>query len=111
LRSPDPSCNPYLAFAVMLHAGLDGIEQGLEAPDPVRENIYDFDEQRREEYGIDTLPSTLAEAVDALEADEVITDALGSHVTEKFVEAKRAEITDYRVSVSQWELDRYLETF
>jgi glutamine synthetase len=111
LRSPDPSCNPYLAFAVMLQAGLDGIERGLEAPDPVRENIYDFDEDKREEYGIDTLPSTLEQAVDALEADEVVADALGSHVVEKFVEAKRAEITEYRVDVSQWELDRYLETF
>jgi glutamine synthetase len=111
LRSPDPSCNPYLAFAAMLQAGLDGIERDLEAPDPVRENIYEFDEDMREEYDIDTLPSTLEGAVDALEADEVVTDALGNHVVEKFVEAKRTEITEYRTSVSQWELDRYLETF
>jgi glutamine synthetase len=111
LRSPDPSCNPYLAFAAMLQAGLDGIERDLEAPDPVRENIYEFDEDMREEYDIDTLPSTLEGAVDALETDEVVTDALGNHVVEKFVEAKRTEITEYRTSVSQWELDRYLETF
>jgi len=111
LRSPDPSCNPYLALAVMLQAGLDGIERGLEAPDPVRENIYDFDEQKREEYGIDTLPGNLGEAIDALEADEVVMDALGPHVSEKFVEAKRAEFSEYIVDVSDWELDRYLETF
>ncbi|MDF9744819.1 glutamine synthetase family protein [Natrinema salsiterrestre] len=111
LRSPDPSCNPYLALAVMIHAGLDGIENDLDCPDPVRENIYDFDEAKREEYGIDTLPSNLGEAVDALEEDEAIYDALGDHVSAKFVEAKRQEYKDYLVDVSDWELDRYLETF
>jgi glutamine synthetase len=111
LRSPDPSCNPYLAFAVMINAGLDGIERGLEAPDPVRENIYEFDEAKREEYGIDTLPSNLGEAVDALEADEEIFGALGEHVGPKFVEAKNAEFQEYIVEVSDWELDKYLETF
>ena len=111
LRSPDPSCNPYLAFAAMISAGLDGIERGLKCPDPVRENIYEFDEERREEYGIDTLPTTLAESVDALESDEVLLDALGDHVADTFIEAKREEVTDYRVSVSEWEKDRYLETF
>ncbi|WP_049925255.1 type I glutamate--ammonia ligase [Halopiger goleimassiliensis] len=111
LRSPDPSCNPYLAFAVMIHAGLDGIERDLECPDPIRENIYEFDEQKREEYGIETLPSNLGQAVDALENDEVIYDALGEHVAPKFVEAKSQEFEDYLVDVSQWEIDRYLETF
>ncbi|WP_256296107.1 type I glutamate--ammonia ligase [Haloarchaeobius salinus] len=110
-RFPDPSCNPYLAFAALIHAGLDGIEQGLECPDPVRENIYEFDEQKREEYGIETLPTNLGEAVDALEEDEVVADALGDHVYEKFTEAKRAEFKDYLVDVSEWELDRYLEKF
>jgi glutamine synthetase len=111
LRSPDPSCNPYLALAVMLHAGLDGIEKDLDAPDPVRENIYEFTEADREERGIETLPSTLGQAVTALEADDVILDALGPHVSEKFVQAKTAEYTDFLASVSQWEIDRYLETF
>src|SRR6056297_3147468 len=69
-RFPDPSCNPYLGFASLIHAGLDGIERGLECDDPVRENIYEFDEQKREEYGITTLPSNLGESLDALEADE-----------------------------------------
>ncbi|MFC4249159.1 type I glutamate--ammonia ligase [Natribaculum luteum] len=111
LRSPDPSCNPYLALAVMIHAGLDGIEKDLEAPDPVRENIYEFDEAKREEYGIDTLPANLGEAVEALEADEAMLEALGDHVSEKFIEAKKQEFGDYIVEVSEWELDRYLETF
>ena len=110
-RAPDPSCNPYLALAVMIHAGLDGVENDLECPDPVRENIYDFDEDKREEYGIETLPGNLGEAIDALEEDEVITSALGPHVSEKFVEAKRQEFSEYIADVSQWELDRYLETF
>ncbi|KAB1186920.1 MULTISPECIES: type I glutamate--ammonia ligase [Haloferax] len=110
-RFPDPSCNPYLALAALIHAGLDGIERGLECPDPVRENIYEFDEEKREEYGIETLPKDLGAAVDALEEDEVIQNALGDHVYDKFVEAKRAEFKDYLVSVSEWELDRYLETF
>ena len=111
LRSPDPSCNPYLALAVMIRAGLDGIERGLEAPEPVRENIYEFDDQKRRDYGIETLPGNLEEAIDALEDDEVILDALGDHVSEKFVEAKRQEWHEYKPVVTQWELDRYLETF
>ncbi|MDQ2051203.1 type I glutamate--ammonia ligase [Natronolimnohabitans sp. A-GB9] len=111
LRSPDPSCNPYLAIAVMIHAGLDGIERDLECPDPVRENIYEFDEQKREEYGIDTLPSNLGDAIEALEDDEVVYDALGEHVAPKFIEAKSQEFEEYLIDVSQWELDRYLETF
>jgi glutamine synthetase len=111
LRSPDPSCNPYLALAAMIHAGLDGIENDYDCPEPVRENIYDFDEEKREEYGIDTLPSNLGEAVDALEADEAITSALGPHIAEKFVEAKRQEFHEYLVEVSEWEKERYLEKF
>jgi glutamine synthetase len=111
LRSPDPSCNPYLAFAAMIHAGLDGIERDLDCADPVRENIYEFDETKREEYGITTLPSNLGEAVDALETDEVIQEALGEHVTEKFIEAKSQEFGEYIVEVSDWEIDRYLEKF
>ena len=111
LRSPDPSCNPYLALAAMLHAGLDGIEKGLDAPDPVRENIYEFTEADREARGIETLPSTLGQAVTALQGDDVILDALGPHVSEKFLQAKTQEYTEFLASVSEWEIDRYLETF
>ena len=110
-RFPDPSCNPYLAFAALVHAGLDGIENDLDCPDPIRENIYEFGEEEREEYGIGTLPTNLGEAVDALEEDEVIMNALGPHTSEQFVKAKREEFSDYLVDVSQWELDRYLDTF
>jgi glutamine synthetase len=110
-RFPDPSCNPYLALAVLITAGLDGIERGLECDDPVRENIYEFDEAKREEYGIETLPKNLGDALDALETDELVYSALGSHVGPKFVEAKNSEFRDYLVSVSDWELEQYLETF
>ncbi|WP_253737358.1 type I glutamate--ammonia ligase [Halohasta salina] len=110
-RFPDPSCNPYLAFAALLNAGIDGIERDLDAPDPIRENIYEFDEEKREEYGIETLPTNLGEAIEALENDEVIYSGLGEHAGPKFVEAKKAEFKDYLVDVSQWELDEYLEKF
>lgn len=111
LRAPDPSCNPYLALAVMLRAGLDGVERDLDAPEPVRENIYEFDESKRRDYGIETLPGNLNSALDALEEDEVILDALGDHVAEKFLQAKRQEWNDYKPVVTEWELDNYLQTF
>ncbi|MFW5957170.1 MAG: type I glutamate--ammonia ligase [Natronomonas sp.] len=110
-RFPDPSCNPYLALAALVNAGMDGIERGLKAPEPVRENIYEFDEAKREEYGIDVLPANLGEALEALEDDDVVLDGLGPHVGPKFLEAKAAEFDEYNLDVSQWELDRYLETF
>jgi len=110
-RFPDPSCNPYLALAALIAAGLEGIEKDLDAPDPIRENIYEFGEEEREEYGIDTLPSNLGEAISALENDDVVLDALGDHVSEKFIEAKTEEHTGYRVQVSDWEKERYLEKF
>jgi len=110
LRCPDPSCNPYLAFAVMLAAGLDGIERGLEAPPPVNEDVYDFNEEDLRERAIGVLPGTLGEALRALGEDPVIREALGEHVYGAFVRAKQAEWDDYRIRVSQWELERYLET-
>jgi glutamine synthetase len=110
LRFPDPSCNPYLAFAVMLAAGLDGIEQGLAAPPPVNEDVYDFDEDDLRERSIGVLPGTLGEALQVLSSDQVIRDALGEHVYEAFIRAKRAEWDDYRIRVTEWELERYLET-
>jgi len=110
-RFPDPSCNPYLALAALIAAGLDGIENDLDAPDPVRENIYEFDEQTREEHGIDTLPSNLGDAVEAFEADDVVKSAMGDHIAEKFIEAKRAEHDGYRIQVSEWEIERYLEQY
>lgn len=110
LRCPDPSCNPYLAFAVMLAAGLDGIENGMAAPPAVNEDVYDFDEDDLRARAIGVLPGTLGEALGALAADQVIRDALGEHVYEAFVRAKQAEWDDYRIRITEWELTRYLET-
>ena len=108
LRCPDPSANPYLAFAVMLAAGLDGIERDLTPPEPVNEDVYHLDQCDLDERAIGTLPGTLAEALDALEEDSVIQDALGPQITDVFLRAKRAEWGEYRIQVSDWELERYL---
>jgi glutamine synthetase len=111
VRCPDPSSNTYLAFAAMLAAGLDGIEKGMELADPVEESLYAMSPERIREHGIKELPGTLGEALDALEADEVIGAALGEHVLTHYVDAKRDEWDEYRTQVSQWEVDRYLEAF
>ncbi|VTT86462.1 Glutamine synthetase type I [Halorubrum sp. DM2] len=111
VRSPDPSCNPYLAMASLIAAGLDGIKTGADPGDPVREDIYEFDDEKRQEYGIETLPPNLGAAVEELEEDEVLQEALGPHTSEKFAEAKSQEFSEYLTQVSQWEKDRYLETF
>ena len=110
LRCPDPSCNPYLAFAVMLYAGLDGIEKGMTPPDALEENLYDLDEAQRQEQHVEMLPGSLKEALDCLAGDKVIQDALGPHVYERFVRAKTQEWDDYRITVSSWEIERYLAT-
>jgi glutamine synthetase len=111
LRCPDPSSNPYLAFAAMLAAGLDGIERKLSPPDPVEENLYHLDTAKLESRRIRQLPGTLREALDELHSDTVIREALGEHVYERFVEAKTEEWDEYRTQVSAWEVDRYLEAF
>jgi glutamine synthetase len=111
LRCPDPSCNPYLAFAVMLRAGLDGIQRNLPVPAPVEENLYEFDASMLARHNVQTLPGSLREALDELERDELVRDTLGPHVYERFVEAKRQEWDDYRLRVSAWEIERYLEIF
>ncbi len=109
LRCPDPACNPYLAFAVMLKAGLDGIKRKLPLSQPVEENLYHFDETELKRRNITMLPGTLGEALEELEKDSVVQAALGEHVYERFVEAKRLEWDEFRMYVSKWELDRYLE--
>jgi len=110
LRCPDPSCNPYLAFAVMLYAGLDGIEKEMTPPDALEENLYDLDETRRQARHVEMLPGSLKEALDCLAEDEVIQDALGEHVYDRFVRAKTQEWDEYRLAVSSWEIERYLAT-
>src|SRR5207244_6719614 len=111
LRCPDPSCNPYLAFSVMLAAGLDGIRRELAIPQPIEEDLFHFDEAMMAKYAVGTLPISLGEALDELQRDEVVMSAIGDHVGEWFVQAKRQEWTDYRLQVTPWEIDRYLETY
>ncbi|MBN1827497.1 MAG: type I glutamate--ammonia ligase [Candidatus Eisenbacteria bacterium] len=109
LRCPDPSANPYLAFAVMLAAGLDGIEKEMNAPEPVEEDVYDLDDAALSRSGIQSLPMTLGGALRALAGDDVIREALGEHVYDAFTRAKTAEWEEYRNYVTGWELERYLE--
>lgn len=111
LRSPDPSCNPYLAYAVMLRAGMDGIRRGLTAPPPVEEALYTLDDDARMRRQVGVLPATLGEALAALRADEVIRGALGELIAEWFIDAKSQEWLEYRRQVHAWELDRYLPMF
>ncbi|MGQ9556385.1 MAG: type I glutamate--ammonia ligase [Desulfurispora sp.] len=111
LRSPDPSCNPYLALAVCLRAGLDGIKNRIMPPPPCDRNIYEMTAAEREELGIGSLPADLDEAMRALEQDEVVRDALGPHVYERFMAAKRIEWDRYRTQVHPWEIEEYLSKF
>ena len=108
LRCPDPSANPYLAFAVMMAAGLDGIKKGLVAPAPVEENIWELSPKQMKKMGIRTVAGNLKEAIDELEKDEVIRGALGEATFQKFYDAKLSEWEEFRTSVSKWETDRYL---
>lgn len=110
LRFPDPSANPYLAFAAMLEAGLDGIARKLTPPDPVSEDVFEWTAEERESRGVGVLPSTLEEALDELAKDDVVRGALGEHIYGVYDRAKRAEWEQYRLHVSNWELQRYLET-
>jgi glutamine synthetase len=108
IRCPDPACNPYLTFAALLHAGLEGIEHGYELPDPMETNLYHLTPEQRRERGIVSLPETLGEAIDELADSELARKALGPHIFDRYVELKRGEWDDYRVQLSQWELDKYL---
>jgi len=111
LRNPDPSCNPYLAIAVMLKAGLDGIKNKIAPPPAVNRNIYEMTQKEKDELGIISLPGSLEEALYELKNDPVISGALGSHALDRFIEAKELEWNDYRTKVSQWEIDQYLTKF
>jgi len=110
-RSPDPSCNPYLAIAACLQAGLDGIKQNILPPEIVDRNIYHMSNEEREKLEIGTLPGNLAEALEELKADEVIIRSLGEHVFNHFMEAKTKEWDNYRIQVHQWEISEYLSKF
>jgi glutamine synthetase len=107
-RSPDPSCNPYLAFAVMLGAGLKGIEENYPLPDPIEEDIYEMNEAAREQAGITSLPGSLFEAVQEMEKSELVRETLGDHIFDKFIANKKIEWDRYRTHVSGFELEHYL---
>jgi glutamine synthetase len=108
LRALDPSCNPYLAFAAMLRAGLDGITRRLELPPPAEEDIHAFNKRR---HPLIALPTSLVEAVEALRQSDLMTEAIGLYLLERFVDAKRIEWEEYALQVSHWERERYLRTY
>jgi glutamine synthetase len=109
LRCPDPSANPYLAFTAMLYAGLDGVAKNLTPPAPAEEDLYHVGDERRRE--LQTMPGSLGEAVETLREDPLMREALGDHIFERYVEAKNQEWDEYRIAVSQWELNRYLSIY
>lgn len=111
LRSPDPSCNPYLVFAACLAAGLDGIERGLEPPEEITENIFDMDAAARAANGIEDLPSSLEHALFALEKDPLIQSVLGPHIYPQYVTGKKKEWEEYCTRVSSWEVAKYMVTY
>lgn len=111
LRCPDPTCNPYLALALCLAAGLDGIEKGMTPPTEITENIFAMDEDARIAHGIDNMPGDLGEAVDALCADKLMCDTLGEHVFPRYVNGKREEWSEYSRQVTDWEISRYMTLF
>ncbi|MHA6250471.1 type I glutamate--ammonia ligase [Oceanobacillus sp. CAU 1775] len=111
LRSVDPAANPYLAMAVLLAAGLDGVKSQLTAPEPVNQNIYAMSKEERKEAGIGDLPSSLIEALDYLKADDVIKNALGEHLYNHFVKAKQIEADNFRITVHPWEREQYMKQY
>jgi len=107
-RAPDPACNPYLAFAVILAAGLRGVEEGYDLPEPTETNLYQSTREERESEGITVLPGSLSEAIDEMARSQLVRDTLGEHVFEWFIRNKQAEWAEYKTQVTQFELDRYL---
>jgi glutamine synthetase len=111
LRSPDPTCNPYLALAVTLKAGLDGIKGKLKPPQPVNENVYLMTREERLRLGIENLPANLFEALKELKKDLIIQEALGDHIYERFMQAKEIEWEVYNTQVHKWEIEQYVKIF
>lgn len=111
LRNPDPSANPYLALALCLAAGLDGIRRGLTPPESVHANLFEMTEDEREEHGVMQLPATLREALRAMRKDKLVRETLGKHIYSKYMAHKTAEWDEYTVRVTEWEIDRYLARY
>jgi glutamine synthetase len=108
IRCPDPACNPYLTFAALLHAGLEGIERGYELPAPMETNLYHLTPEQRRERGIVSLPETLGEAIEEFSNSDLLRRAFGDHIFDNYVKLKRKEWDEYRIQLTQWELERYL---
>lgn len=108
LRCPDPVCNPYLTFAAMLHAGLDGIEKGYDFMAPMETNLYHLSDAERKAQGIESLPSSLGEAISIMENSELMKKALGDHIFSRYIELKKQEWDEYRIQVTDYELKKYL---
>jgi glutamine synthetase len=108
LRSPDPACNPYLAFACMLAAGLEGIKKGYRLPDPIEKDIYHLSEEERKALGIDNLPGSLGEAIEYAEKSELLKETLGEHVFKELLNNKKLEWDEYRIQVFPYEIEKYL---
>lgn len=108
LRCPDPACNPYLTFAALLHAGLDGIEKGYELPESMDKNLYHLSAAERESAGIEMLPGSLGEAIGVAKHSEIVRKALGEHIFPRYIAIKEKEWEDYRIQVTEYELERYL---
>ncbi len=108
LRSPDPACNPYLAFAVIIHAGLEGIKNNITPPPSLTQNVYNMSEDQRKAANITCLPASLKQAIDALKADKAIKSALGDHIVTHFLKAKMHDWHEYTTQVHQWEIEKYL---
>jgi len=111
LRNPDPSCNPYLAFATVLKAGLDGIKNKLTPPEPVEENIYEMDDIERHERKLDSLPFSLYDAILEMSKDELIRDTLGDEMFERYIQIKNKEYDDFRIRVTNWEIEKYVDLY
>jgi len=107
-RSPDPACNPYLTFAAMLHAGLEGIEKKYELPDPIDKNLYELSEKERKEMGIESLPDSLGHAIAIAEDSELVKKILGPHIFPRYIELKKMEWEEYRIQVTEYEIKKYL---
>jgi len=111
LRCPDPACNPYLAFTVMLKTGLDGIKNDLVPPEPVEENVYQFDESSLTRRNIEILPTSLPDALDNMKKSQLLREALGDHLFERYLAIKMKEWNEFKTHVTSWEIDRYIDTY
>jgi glutamine synthetase len=111
LRCPDPTCNPYLAFAVMLKAGLDGIKNKLVPPQPVEENVYQLDQESLRSKKVDVLPTSLWEALNELKKNKLIQEVLGGHLLERYITIKTKEWDEFKTQVTPWEINKYLDVY